>query len=387
MYREWILELIRCYILKDDGRFKEILDKLVKYEKANGNESEIYEIEQFIQETNKKSNNDSSYYKPSKGLIMRDNKSKKHLDSPKDKVSNSNLFEVIYPKDITNQSLIFNDKINNKIKEIVYEYNNKEQVIQLGLKVENKILLCGPPGCGKTSLAYELTKKLNIPLAYVKLDSLITSLMGQTSSNIRKIFESVKDESIVIFIDEFDAIAKKRADSNDLGELKRIVNSLLQIIDGIPDNVFFIAATNFEESLDSAIIRRFDSIINLERPNIDSLNKYIQTFLEDYKKFVLDIDINRISKFTLGMSFSEVNDLLSYSLKRQIVHKKEPSLSTDDIIESLVNKIFQFSEEYDQISRLAELNKKGISIRELSEITSIPKSTISDRIRKVKSNE
>ena len=145
----------------------------------------------------------------------------------------------------------------------------------------NRILLCGPPGCGKTLTANAIASEIGIPVAYVKLDGLISSYLGQTGTNIRKIFDYVKNKRIVLFLDEFDAIAKKRDDANELGEMKRVVMTLLQNMDAMPANVFLIAATNHHHLLDSALWRRFDISLFLELPNTIQRGGIIRRFLSE----------------------------------------------------------------------------------------------------------
>ncbi|WP_411342588.1 AAA family ATPase [Paenibacillus sp. WLX1005] len=144
-----------------------------------------------------------------------------NIYTPKDKNTNNNLVDWYYPEDIEQNSLIFNQSIKEQLDNIVKEYSNRDILSDLGLDFENRLLLCGPPGCGKTSTAFLLSKLLNLPLAYVRLDSLISSLLGQTGSNIRKIFDSVNKKNVILFLDEFDAIAKKRDDNHELGIKKK----------------------------------------------------------------------------------------------------------------------------------------------------------------------
>ncbi|WP_197274815.1 ATP-binding protein [Halolactibacillus sp. JCM 19043] len=163
---------------------------------------------------------------------MFDNNKKKNESS----IIKSKLYDVIYPSGIDTDKLVLSSEVQKKVDSLINEYSNKEKFEKRGIIIENRLLLCGPPGCGKTTIAYHIAKKMNLPIVYVRLDSLISSMLGQTSSNLRAIFEELNDKNVIIFLDEFDSIAKKRDDSNELGELKRVVNSLLQNIDKMPTN-------------------------------------------------------------------------------------------------------------------------------------------------------
>lgn len=138
-----------------------------------------------------------------------------------------------------------------------------------GLSGKMNLLMAGPPGTGKTLVAGHIAAALSMPLYVVRLDSLISSLLGDTAKNIRSVFEFIPQKNGIIFLDEFDAIAKLRNDSNELGELKRVVNTLIQSIDSLDDRAIVIAATNHAELLDRAIWRRFPYRMNFTTPNED----------------------------------------------------------------------------------------------------------------------
>ena len=136
-----------------------------------------------------------------------------------------------------------------------------------GVAPINKILFYGPPGCGKTLCASVIAAEIGIPLMYVRYDALVSSYLGETASNIKKVFDFARHDSFVIMFDEFDAIGRSRNDTTEHGEIKRVVNTFLQQIDNFKGHSIIIAATNFEQSLDYAIWRRFDDTIRFDLPS------------------------------------------------------------------------------------------------------------------------
>lgn len=192
------------------------------------------------------------------------------------------LVEVIYP-DKNFDDIILTEENKKQLKEIIREFYNWDVLVSNGAEPQRNILFYGPPGCGKTVSANAIASELGIPLLYVRFDSLISSYLGETASNIRKIFDYAKNDSYVLFFDEFDAIARSRDDVTEHGEIKRVVNAFLQQLDNFKSKSIVIAATNFEKSLDYAIWRRFDETILFDMPTIKEKNELIKLKLGIFK--------------------------------------------------------------------------------------------------------
>lgn len=380
---DFLIELIKYHCNKDESKFKETLLKISDVEKKKGNNViaekilNAYKYEGNEKEFEKKKKDES--FLPSSGLTMFEPTT---LVSPKEKSNGFNLFDLILPEDINQPEIILAEQVEEKIGEIAYEYGNKEIFKNMNLPVENRCLLSGPPGCGKTSTAYLLAKKLNLPLAYVRLDSLISSLLGQTGTNIRKIFEAVNEKKIILFLDEFDAIAKKRDDKHELGELKRVVNTLLQNIDNLSDEVFFIAATNHPDLLDSAVWRRFNSILQLELPDDSMREKYLKANISKFSNSE-EVDWDKITKLTKGMNFSQLNELVLKTVKKSLVFDGKNKVETHEFINMIRKITFLYTSTDSEVAvnELKNLKERGLTIRDIAEITNIPKSTISDRLK------
>jgi len=306
------------------------------------------------------------------------------MTAPRDRDSTLELIEILNPK-VRLSDVALPEKTKDILHQIIEEQKKAESLLSKKIMPTNRILLCGPPGCGKTLTANAIASEIGIPVAYVKLDGLISSYLGQTGTNIRKIFDYVKNKRIVLFLDEFDAIAKKRDDANELGEMKRVVMTLLQNMDAMPANVFLIAATNHHHLLDSALWRRFDISLFLELPNTIQRGGIIRRFLSetlpDHK-----VDAEAIVKLTEGMSGAQICNYLQMLAKHHIMRQTEGNISEKDIADMLMKQTTLFAGENSKtyMQTLAALNEKGVSLRLLEDITGIPRSTLSYNIRKMR---
>lgn len=176
------------------------------------------------------------------------------------------LFEIIYPeKTLSDVVLTFENR--TKIEQVIREFSNWDVLMSNGVYPTRRVLFYGPPGCGKTMTASAIAAEIGIPLLYVRFDAVISSYLGETAGNLRKVFDFVNGDSYVMLFDEFDAVARSRNDQYEHGEMKRVVNTFLQQIDNFKARSLVIAATNFEQSLDYAVWRRFDSTLRFDMPS------------------------------------------------------------------------------------------------------------------------
>ena len=136
-----------------------------------------------------------------------------------------------------------------------------------GLTPTRRLLFCGPSGCGKTASAEAVAAELGMPMLYVRFDSVVSSLLGETAANLRKVFDYASRGQWILFFDEFDAIGRSRDDATEHGEIKRVVNSFLQLLDSFDGRSLVIAATNFAQALDPAVWRRFDDVLRFDLPD------------------------------------------------------------------------------------------------------------------------
>lgn len=196
------------------------------------------------------------------------------IDPPLDLDSRLPLLREEFPAE-PGRPLILSHELGDALNQLVEERLNPSKLEAVGLAPSRSALFVGPPGVGKTTAAQAVAKRLELPLLTLDLSSVISSFLGKTGSNIRRVFDYARSIPCVLFLDEFDAVAKSRGDASDIGELKRLVTVLLQEIDTWPEESLLLAATNHEESLDPAVWRRFDLVARFTLPSRLELTEFI----------------------------------------------------------------------------------------------------------------
>lgn len=186
--------------------------------------------------------------------------------------------------------LVLNHQTRDAIAGLVKEYISWEVLETNGLSPVRHVLFCGPPGCGKTATAEAIASELGLPLLYVRFDAVVSSLLGETAGNLRRVFDYAARGQWVVLFDEFDAIGRSRDDSSEHGEIKRVVNSYLQMMDNFKSRSLVIASTNFEDALDPAIWRRFDDVVRFERPTLMQIGELVAMNLKSVKPSPSQID-------------------------------------------------------------------------------------------------
>lgn len=240
---------------------------------------------------------------------------------PLDKERGLPLIEMREPTR-SEQEIVLSDQNASLLEEIIQEYRRAEVLQTYGLRPAEKLLFCGPPGCGKTLAAEVLAYELERPLGIVRLDTVISSYLGETAANLRKVFDFAQNNILVLLFDEFDAIAKERSDTSDHGELKRVVNSVLQMMDSFQSETLFVSASNHEGILDSAIWRRFDDVLLFERPTIQQIRQLLTIKLRAVRvDFSLD-STSLVSQFS-GLSHADIERVLRRAIKDMILQRRE----------------------------------------------------------------
>lgn len=220
------------------------------------------------------------------------------------------------------EDVVLSDENSSLLNEILQEHHRAEILKSHGLYPADRLLFCGPPGCGKTLTAEVLASELGLPLAIVRIDSVVSSFLGETAANLRQVFDFISSVPMVVLFDEFDALAKERADNAEHGELKRVVNAFLQMLDAYEGKSLLVAATNHERILDPAIWRRFDEVLVFENPNLEQLRRLLSIKLRGLRR-EFDIDDSRIIGLFKGMSHADVERVLRRAAKDMVLAGKE----------------------------------------------------------------
>ncbi len=224
---------------------------------------------------------------------------------PVNKRDNAQLVSMI-AQDQLKHHMILPLGLEERFQRIEKEYTARERLRKYNLLPKKKILLYGPPGCGKTLSAERLAWNLGLPLVKVRFDSLLSSYFGESASNLRNVFEYCKREKVVLLLDECDFIAKSRINGQDVGEVPRIVNMLLLLLDEYDAPGLVIATTNLKVTLDQALFRRFDDIIELDLPNEPEIKKLLVMTLSAIKTDP-EIDWDVIAKSLVGNSYAKID--------------------------------------------------------------------------------
>lgn len=203
---------------------------------------------------------------------------------------------------------------------LVKEYRRGDEIRRHGLRVRSKLLFCGPPGCGKTLCAEIFASELGLPLFVVKLDRLISSYLGETAANVRKIFEFARKQPCVLLFDEFDALARSRDDNGEHNELRRVLNSLLLFIDHIQPKGFLIAATNLDQALDSAVWRRFDEVVWFDKPDLAMIARFLRL---KFKNVTTAFDPIQRASALEGYSYAEIERVCVQAIKSIIIDRRK----------------------------------------------------------------
>jgi SpoVK/Ycf46/Vps4 family AAA+-type ATPase len=241
------------------------------------------------------------------------------------------LLSVSYPKSRLGD-MVLNTELTQQLERIIREQRHAAEILSHGLQPRRKLLLVGPPGTGKTMTASVLAGELGLPLFQVRLDGLITKFMGETAAKLRQIFESTHHARGVYFFDEFDSIGSQRGLANDVGEVRRILNSFLQMIEQDNSHSLIIGATNHPDILDNALFRRFDDLLHYELPDEVHIASVLKTRLSPMA--VKNTSWKRLATKARGLSYAELTRAADEVLKTALIERVE-SISEKDIFHAL----------------------------------------------------
>lgn len=239
---------------------------------------------------------------------------------PVDSKTRSSLLDEL---GIPDSPVFLTDSNISTVQSFLSEVTNAEKLHESGLIPQSRIMLSGPPGTGKTLLAMHIAFLLKLPIYTLRLDSVISSFLGETAKNLRNVFDFFSQGQAVLLIDEIDAVAKLRDDRYDLGELKRIVNTLIQGLDALDDKAIIIGATNHWELLDKAIWRRFSYKLFVDLPDKNTRSKMIEHYLFDD---ISPREIDNLATISQGLSGADIKTIAHTERKNAIIQNRQISL-------------------------------------------------------------
>lgn len=295
-----LCELVKYGVINDSVNFRKAAEALCAEERAKHHTVLASKIEELL----KYSKNNSEKANLKQSITIRGNINEQDL-----------FFEKVPRKRL--EHLILPDYVRGACQDLVNEQSRSDLLQSYGIEPRNKLLLIGPPGNGKTSLAEAIAEALMVPFLTVRYESIIGSYLGETALRLTKLFEYAKTRECVLFFDEFETLGKERGDVHETGEVKRVVSSLLMQIDSLPSYVITIAATNHDTLLDKAAWRRFQIRLEMPKPTRNNLEEYYR-FFEKEKHFKFGLLPSTLAKKTLGISYAEAEEF-ALSVYRQYV--------------------------------------------------------------------
>lgn len=285
-----IIALLQSHIAGDEARFLSVATQLAAHEARQGHGKLAQELRELIDAAKGKS---STVARRGVGPVP--------IAQPKGELSS--LLAARY-SDVRLASMVLPDALKDRLARVLTEQRQQEKLRARGLQPRRKLLLVGPPGSGKTMSAAALAGELKLPLFTVLYDGLIGKLMGETATRLRLIFDAIALQRGVYFFDEFDAIGSQRAGPNDVGEIRRVLNSFLQFLENDDGPSVVIAATNHPELLDKALYRRFDDVIAYDLPTPEIARGIIENRLATFDKEA--VDWSPVMDASFGLSQAEI---------------------------------------------------------------------------------
>jgi hypothetical protein len=277
--------------------------------------------------------------------------------------------------------VVLDASTSDHVAEFVRHIGASDRLFANGVGISPSLIMFGPPGCGKTELAKYIAAELQLPLLTARTDTLISSYLGSTAKNLRALFEHAMARPCILFLDEFDAVAKLRDDHHELGELKRVVVSLLQNIDALDNKTVLLAATNHEHLLDAAIWRRFAFRLRIGPPSVDARTELFGHFLG--RQAPKDLDIETLAAASEGMTGSEIRQLCEDSRRAAILDGYQLALSKDLLLRLARARVADLDRlpESEKLASVRAVHPKLYTVRRLSELFSISTGKVSTLLR------
>ncbi|MEZ5402181.1 MAG: ATP-binding protein [Bryobacteraceae bacterium] len=317
--------LFTGYQRRDDEAFRQAAAMLIDEERRKHHAILANDLEKILR-------NGNGTHAETKSMVP-------FQSAPLDQDRKTALLEIRQPQRYLND-LVVDQTVAGSVDRIVREFRDWDVLEANGLLPVRRVIFCGPSGCGKTAMAEAISAELGIPMLYVRFDAVVSSLLGETAANLRRVFDYALRGRWVLFFDEFDAIGRSRDDSTEHGEIKRVLNSFLQIMDNFQGRSLVIAATNFEQVLDPAIWRRFDEIVRFERPDSNQLARLARRRLAALQ--FSDDHVDRLTTALAGSSFADA-ERVCLDIRKQCVLRGSRQVKASDLEKALARQEYRQS--------------------------------------------
>lgn len=337
--QDYIKDIARFGLENDQEKLLSTLNEFIEHNKNSKKVNFALQLQSLLKDSFRKQQNNP---------LMRVG-SPNHYQSLQDRETDELILEKL-TSDYSLDNLVLTQHAQDQLGNFLEEHRQSELLAKYQLPISNKLLLHGPSGCGKTLASYVIAGELQKMMIVVNLGAIVSSKLGETSKNLAKLFRKAAQEDCIIFIDEFDSLGKVRDYSQDHGEMKRVVNTILQLFDYLPQSSMVIAATNQNDMLDEALLRRFDLSISLELPDTQQIQRLIQLVLkEDQFKFDKAVSMSDLIDAAKGLSYYSIQKTLINAIKRSLF-----ALNDTKVIKPLI---------YTQIWKyLLEVEKEALAI-------------------------
>lgn len=328
----YIKEIVKYSLENNQEQLLLALNELIEYSQQSKKVNFALQLQSILKEGLK--------HQQTKGLAKVG--SNKFLLKEEEKIIDNLIIDKL-TSDYNLDNIVCCKHIKEELDFFIKEHQSLAILRNYDLPVSNKILFYGPSGCGKTLASYVLAGELEKLMLVINLGAIVSSKLGETSKNLATIFKKAATENCIIFLDEFDSIGKVRDYSQDHGEMKRVVNTILQLFDYLPQETIVIAATNQVDMIDDALLRRFDAKVNLDLPNKLQIKELIKLSLKKSPFKISDSKrLSQIISLLQGFSFYQVQKTLVATIKRTLFNQVENTTTSYeidlDIWEALIKK-------------------------------------------------
>lgn len=301
---DYIREIARLALSNDNSQLVELLYDFISYSQKNNRSKLAIQLQEIIKDTGRTEELEK----------LREINHRTDIDN--------GCEDIILQKvmsSYTLNDLISTEDVKTNLKYFIREREALESFASIGISSSNKLILHGPSGCGKTLAAYVLAGELRQPLFIINLGAIVSSKLGETSRNLTRIFKRASYEKAIIFLDEFDSIGKIRDYDQDHGEMKRVVNTMLQLFDFLNRDSVVIAATNQIQMIDDALLRRFDLSIKLDYPQSEQIERLISSTIRERFKFDNLLIKNEVVNLCHNISYYSIKRTLLTTIKRTLL--------------------------------------------------------------------